>query len=194
VTQLWPCPRCADGSCVSVILRAQGHNTHFVRCGLCNLRGKDKLTRQAAIVSWNEMVERLARAAEAQARRQWMNGASRLRHDERFVEACVSHFLRVGHLNGEGGPVTQVLKMPIDGIDHEVNTRAFVDGFLVPQWPELAHLVNPESVVHYALADAGLGVRRVTRTGEHAGEAVGKFKRPEPKIGQAITIEFTGEQ
>ena len=173
-------------------MRAQGHNTHFAYCHSCRRRGKEKTTQGAAIATWNEDAERAAHLAEAKAKRQLKHLATHLRKDVRFIAAVLAHYLRRGALNG-ANVACQVMRMPVDGVDHEVNARAFVDGWLVPLWPELGTLADPEAVVLHVLADAGHGFRTVE--GRVAtGAYVGKWKRTEPHIGGPITIEHTGEQ
>jgi len=179
----FPCPECGEPGPI-VAMRAGGKRTHIVACLKCPYRGREHTTAEAAVQWWDERAEAAARRREQAAERARRRGASLLRHDTRFQAAVTGRYVGFKAISAGSRPC-QVMRMPIGGVEHEVNMRAFVDGWLAPQWPELGLLADPESVAHHVLHDAGLGVYEV-KGRKATGEWVGKWRRPEPCVGQAL--------
>lgn len=179
---LLPC-RC--GADPTVCKRAQGHNTYFVMCR-CDRRGREKTTPEAAAASWNEDAEKAARQALDREARRLRRQATAFAKDPAFVEAVVSRFVRIGSLNGTAAAY-HVMRLTVDGVDREANVRALVDGFLAHQWPELLKLVDPESVVHRVLREAGHPV--FTMAHKTKGPNLEPHVRAAPHVGEPIAPE-----
>lgn len=184
---LVPCPRCA--SPVALCVRAQGKNTHFARCTGCGARGKELTTSAAAAASWNEDALRKAAIEQARAIRARRRLPTTLAKDPAFVEAVLSRFLRIGKIAGNGDKTYHVMRVVIDGVEREGNVRAFVDTFVAHQWPEILDLVDPETVVHRVLRDAGHPV--FAMTGKTKGPNLEAFERAPYHVGDAVvaTVE-----
>jgi hypothetical protein len=176
---LWPCPKCGEPAPVAYA-KAGGSNVHGVACRRCGHRGREMATAALAQVSWDKASEAVARAHERRALSARRKAAGGLRRDPTFVALVLERHLGRGPLE-EGGRDHQIMKAPVDGVERRMNVRAFVD-WLVPQWPNLETLRDPEAVVHRVLHDAGRGFHDVTAR-EYHGRDVGRWRRTTPVVG-----------
>ncbi len=188
---MMPCWSCAGNRAV-VAMRAQGKNTHFVVCKDCGKKTRDFTTARAAVAAWEIDCTAKAEHALKAAARQLKHKGSALRRDPGFIAVVLGRYVGYEVLEA-GGKREQVMRMPIHGEEYRVNLRAFVDGWLIPQprWADLAHLADPERVVHYVLEDAdhGTGVKRKTPWRRETGTPYAGTQRPTAKIGGMINAQ-----
>ena len=131
------------------------------------------------------MCARAEKALEKERRRIERGAIKTLREDPAFVAAVASHYVRYGCLNGAKSKC-QIMHAPdpTDGVDKEMNTAAFAEIWLIPQWEQIGRLVDKGGFVDHVLQAAGLGVRNGNGKRVKTGWYNGKWRPLKPHVGR----------